>query len=548
MSLTIYRKYRPDSFADVVGQEHVKTTLMNQLTAGSVAHAYLFTGPRGIGKTTVARLLAKAVNCEDLKKGEPCHACPSCKEIAGGAAMDVVEIDAATYTKVEDTRENIIAAVRFAPVRLKRKVYIIDEVHMFSNHSFNALLKTLEEPPIHAVFILATTEIQKVPETIISRCQRFDFRRLSSPELVARLEEISKAEGITVAPEVLAEVARHAEGCARDAESLLGQLFALGEKTIGVAEAALVMPSGTIQGAVAFAGEVLSADSSAAIRRVNAFAEQGIDMPHFADDVIAILRGLLFLKLGDKTELEALVSGKTLEDAQAIMQKADVAFLRRATETILDARRHMKSDRIPQLALELAAIRLSDPSGFQNEGAASARPASVGKKPSQVTPITNPSNNAVIARKESPTDLSTVALAKVDEATPLVTENLMTPAPIVSSEPLLASGVILDSVPVVSLDEVKRKWPDVFQQIKECNASLPMMVQAGEVSGVDGDEIQIHFAYKLYADALNKQVNRSMLETAVTRVLGRPLRIMARHVRADDVVGDLLKEFGGSAA
>src|SRR3989338_3744490 len=243
MSLTIYRKYRPDSFADVVGQEHVKTTLMNQLTAGSVAHAYLFTGPRGIGKTTVARLLAKAVNCEDLKKGEPFHACPSCKEIAGGAAMYVVEIDAATHTKVEETRENIIAAVRFAPVRLKRKVYVIDEVHMFSSASFNALLKTLEEPPAHVIFILATTEIRKVPATIISRCQRFDFRKIPIQTIVDRLTELVRQEQIEIDQEILVAVARRSEGCMRDAESLLGQILGLAEdQKVSRETAALVLP------------------------------------------------------------------------------------------------------------------------------------------------------------------------------------------------------------------------------------------------------------------------------------------------------------------
>ncbi|MBM5789985.1 DNA polymerase III subunit gamma/tau, partial [Candidatus Parcubacteria bacterium] len=173
-SHALYRVYRPSTFADVIGQPHVSTTLQNQYATGTLAHAYVFTGPRGVGKTTTARLLAKLVNCEAAKGSEPCNACGACTQIAEGSALDVCEIDAASNTDVENVRENVIKGVRFAPNQLQKKVFIIDEVHMLSTHAFNALLKTLEEPPEHALFILATTEIHKVPETIISRCQRFD--------------------------------------------------------------------------------------------------------------------------------------------------------------------------------------------------------------------------------------------------------------------------------------------------------------------------------------------------------------------------------------
>src|SRR3989339_403593 len=208
----LYQKYRPSTFADVTGQYHVITTIQNQISSGSLAHAYLFTGPRGVGKTTTARLLAKIVNCLAVSDGEPCNTCESCKSIVSGQALDVYEIDAASHTDVENIRENIIKSVRFAPYILKKKVYIIDEVHMLSTSSFNALLKTLEEPPSHALFILATTEIHKVPETIISRCQRFDFAKLSAEKIMARLAGLAEAEGVKVDKKALRLIALNANG------------------------------------------------------------------------------------------------------------------------------------------------------------------------------------------------------------------------------------------------------------------------------------------------------------------------------------------------
>ena len=224
MSNTLYRKYRPQIFAEVISQNHVKTTLANAITMDKVAHAYLFAGPRGIGKTTLARILAKALNCNEKDKLEPCTKCSSCLEIAEGRSLDLIEIDAASNRGINEIRE-LREQVRVSPSKEKFKVFIIDEVHMLTNEAFNALLKTLEEPPAHAIFILATTEIHRIPETIISRCQRFDFKKIPIPETVKHLEFLVKQEGIKVEKKVIENIARFSQGYLRDAISMLGQIL-----------------------------------------------------------------------------------------------------------------------------------------------------------------------------------------------------------------------------------------------------------------------------------------------------------------------------------
>ncbi|PJA92609.1 MAG: DNA polymerase III, subunit gamma and tau, partial [Candidatus Komeilibacteria bacterium CG_4_9_14_3_um_filter_37_5] len=243
-STTLYNKYRPLKFSDIVDQNHIKITLQNELVTNKLAHAYLFTGPRGVGKTTIARILAKAINCSQrpAEQFEPCNECSNCLEVNQNKFLDLVEIDAASQTKVEQTRENIIAAARVSASAGRTKIFIIDEVHMLSASSFNALLKTLEEPPAKVIFILATTEIHKVPETIISRCQRFDFHRIGVDDLEQWLAIVCQQEKVEYDQAVLKLIAKQAEGGARDALSLLGQVLSLSENKVSLDQASLILP------------------------------------------------------------------------------------------------------------------------------------------------------------------------------------------------------------------------------------------------------------------------------------------------------------------
>ncbi len=497
MSKVLYRIYRPKTFEEVSGQEHVVRTIQNQYASESIAHAYLFTGPRGVGKTTTARLIAKLVNCLSPKKNEPCNACDACVAIASGQALDVYEIDAASHTGVDNVRETVIDSVRFAPNILKKKVYIIDEVHMLSTSAFNALLKTLEEPPDHVLFVLATTEIHKVPETIMSRCQRFDFKRISLDELVERMKGIVQEEGVKVDLAVLREIARHSGGCARDAESLLGQVLALGEKDIGLEEASLVLPMTQTVLVEAFAQSLAAKQAAQAITQLNQYLEQGVDLRQFVSETVSWLRDRLLESVGGTGVF-------------------DVGFLQTAIEQLLIADRARYSEHIPQLPVELAIIKICG-LDFKKQGVDSVR----------MEPKKEPVVNTAVPEVVSVPPIEVSELPRVE-----------------------TDLRVFDSVPVISIEDVKSKWPEVYEQIKSCNASLPMMMQGCEVSGVEGERVELGFEYGLYVEAVNQDKNRKLIEGVFEQVLGKRLRVKAIQkkagIHADETIGELLQEFGGS--
>jgi len=368
MPLVLYRKYRPQTFAEVVGQEHIIKTLTNAISSQSISHAYLFAGPRGSGKTTVARLLAKALNCEKRQKNEyePCNQCSSCLEINENRSMDLIEIDAASHRGIDEIRE-LRDGIRFTPSKAKYKIFILDESHQLTKEAANALLKTLEEPPAHAIFILATTEIHKMIPTIISRCQRFDFRKLTVPEIVQKLEFIAAKENLKIEKEALELIALNADGSIRDAESILDQILSYhnvlnNHQSVKVADVKEILGLVEMSIVSQFCDLLLQKKVGPVISFLNELAEKGMDIQEFTKSLINYLRQALILKISgieNPSLSNPLIVGLTKEEL-AKLQSQTRAFqeneLQRIINLFLDAQNKIKYSSIPQLPLELAII------------------------------------------------------------------------------------------------------------------------------------------------------------------------------------------------
>lgn len=370
MSLVLYRKYRPQTFSEIIGQEHVVQTLTNAICSGITSHAYLFAGPKGAGKTTIARLLAKAFNCHNRKKNEfePCNKCSSCLEIMQGNSIDLIEIDAASHRGIDEMRE-LRDGIKFAPTKSKYKVFIIDESHQLTKEAANALLKTLEEPPSHAIFILATTEIHKMISTIISRCQRFDFRKLTLSEIVKRLEIIIKKENAKVEKAALELIALNSSGSIRDAESLLEQVLTFssdpsGKKEIKAEDIKDLLGLVEIGLISQFCDFIVEKKAAEAIDFLNEIFDRGLDLQEFIKSLINYLRQALILKLTGAEAENPVIAGFTKEEFQKLTKQAATfkeQELRQILNLFLEAENKIKYSPIPQLPLELAIIEAIKP-------------------------------------------------------------------------------------------------------------------------------------------------------------------------------------------
>ncbi|MBN1177994.1 MAG: DNA polymerase III subunit gamma/tau [Anaerolineae bacterium] len=503
MVQALYRKWRPQTFDEVVGQEHIVRTLRNALTTGRIHHAYLLTGPRGTGKTTSARLLAKAVNClAEAPEDRPCNVCEICQAVNEGRLMDLIEIDAASNTGVDDVRE-LRERVGFRPNLARYKVYVIDEVHMLSNAAFNALLKTLEEPPPHAIFVLATTEPQKIPATILSRCQRFDFHRISLDTIVDRLAHIAASEGIPAERDALAVIARQSTGSMRDAESLLDQLAAYNAGGITVEGVRAALGTGADASVFELTDALAGRDVSAGLCVINETIEQGSDPRQFARQVVQHLRLLMLVGLGSEPSL-LHVPPAMREAFKAQAARFDPKGLARAVRLFNDAASEGRTAWQPQLPLELALVEATLPDEPQSPPPSSPPP------PARPVPAPSPAPTRPRATKPP---ASPPASPPPSEAAPA------TALPASDSS--------------VTLERIAGLWSEVLGALHGRNRSLEALLRSGRPVGVEDDVVVVGFEYEFHQGKASEDGNRRLAEEVLSELLAQKVRVRCALVQAD---------------
>lgn len=487
---TLYRDYRPQDFQQVFGQNHIKITIKNEIISGRIGGAYLFCGPRAVGKTTLARIFAKTVNCEQrlVTEAEPCNSCPSCISSSEGKNLDIIEIDAASNTGVDHVRENIIASARLAPNGHRYKVFIIDEVHMLSGAAWNALLKIMEEPPAHILFILCTTEIHKVPLTIVSRCERFDFKRISLADTVEKLSRIVKKEGIEVEVGVLESIAQQSGGHLRDAESLLGQIIAISGKKIDQEKAELVLPKNNSREVLELIDYLNRKDSAKALRLVNRLLDGGVNIKNFITEAVEMIRKLLLNKVSPGlAENVGLDFGENLEfKINELQERLSLEEIIRFAERLNYLASEQKNSLIIQLPLELAIIELC-----LSSDKITAKTANINSQ------IKNNAN-------------STSEIQKDD-------------APATNEKP-----IILSDAKNLSSEVIEQKWVEFLIKIKHLNHSLSFVMQNCKPEEVKDGVLMLAFKYKLHRDRVAQADIKILIENTLQEVYGANLKIDSR--------------------
>jgi DNA polymerase-3 subunit gamma/tau len=483
MSFTLYRKYRPKNFSEIIGQQHIVRTLSNAIKNNRVGQAYLFTGPRGTGKTSIARIFAKTINCSDLNDTISCEKCLACKLINEGRSLDIIEIDAASNTGVDNIRE-LRETANLPSTSLKYKIYIIDEVHMLSIGAFNALLKTLEEPPTHVIFILATTEIHKVPETILSRCQRFDFARLPLQNIVEKLTLITKNEKISINRDSLEMIAIAAEGGMRDAESLLGQIIALEDKNITLKEVEEILGTTDRKFASDLTEMLFNGNSTEAIGKINSLLTGGYDLQVFNKSLVNYLRQLMLLKINPELknyfsyEITAYQMEKMLEQ----IEKVELSKIVSCINLFLEAQNKISASILPQLPLEIAVIKATNT--FPQPTANSSQ--LIINKPVAET------ENIEFKNKKNKISNTDYDLQNNNDLT---------------------------------IDEVTAKWHTLLEKITPLNHSLKALLSNCRIFAISRNEITLATPYDFYMQKLNDQQNRLTVENVFSKIIGSKIHI-----------------------
>ncbi|MBA7632016.1 DNA polymerase III subunit gamma/tau [subsurface metagenome] len=497
--IVLARKWRPKTFEEVVGQEHITRTLAGAIKQNRVSHAYLFTGPRGIGKTTTARLLAKALNCEKGPTPIPCNKCTNCKEIAIGSSLDVLEIDGASNRGIDEVRD-LREKVKFAPASSEYKVYIIDEVHMLTTEAFNALLKTLEEPPSHVIFILATTAPFKLPLTILSRCQRFDFKRIKSRDIAKKLAEIAKDEGLEISEDILFQIARASEGSMRDGISVLDQLISLGGKKVTQEDLQAILGIVPQETFFKLTKAIGGNNTKEALDLINQIIDQGYDLRHFATDLLEHFRNLLMLKINE----EVVDLPKDLrERLKEFREKFDQDRLLRMIEIVSQAREEMKRSEKVRLILEMVIIKLTklEPTISVDE----------------------------ILRKIGSIE-ERLGIMPAQEELPIEEASTHLRRGFGGQEEEAPAGKVRDEASYLELGGIKDAWGEVIKEIKKDSAVTGAFLMEGEPIALKDNLLTIGFNedFKFHKEQIEEKENKELIQKALNRIFGKDFTIECR--------------------
>lgn len=510
-SEVFYRKWRPQTLAEVVGQEQVTRTLLNALTTGRISHAYLFCGPRGTGKTSSGRILAKAVNCLTSEgKGEPCNTCSMCQEITEGRALDIIEIDAASNRGIDEIRD-LREKVNYSPNQARYKVYIIDEVHMLTKEASNALLKTLEEPPPYIIFILATTEAHKLLPTILSRCQRFDFRRISQADVVSKLMRICKTEGIQIEPEALRLIAKATTGSLRDAENLLQQLNTFYSSEIELQQVQSILGITGDWRTKELVGHIVNADVSAGVATINSANNDGLDLRQFNRELVEHLRVLLLIKTGSVENIDL-----TDEDKKEFKELADRASLTQILKAIkLFGQLEIGFDNYSTLPLELALVE--------------STLSQVKKSEEKKEPISQ-------VKPEQP-----VKMAKPPVPSPPSEQPVIKPEPVIEPSPVppTAKSEETPAAPPEPGSETERmrlNWRKLIKEAPDGSGRTPAaaLLRTASPKTIENNTVVLSFRYPFHKDNMEKIENLKIAEKIISSFLGRSCNVRCVYEPEDN--------------